>query len=193
MEEINQLVKGRQVDQGSIAGIKALVDDSVRTAENVKLGEDSEFNYQKEHDNIKNKVIDVGDTRSLATDKIFGNRVFKDDLMSSIQMGTYKDLGLTDKQVQDLDPTPDGKISSSDAEVITSSVLSNPNLLKDYLADYYTKAMEQNWNNNLSPEVKRATAWGKPYIPQATKGTPGYTPQSVKGGTIDSEGRYIRN
>ena len=64
MEEINQLVKSRQVDQGSIAGIKALVDDSVRTAENVKLGEDSEFNYQKEYDNIKNKVIDTGDTRS---------------------------------------------------------------------------------------------------------------------------------
>ena len=113
--------------------------------------------------------------------------------MSSIQMGTYKDLGLTDKQVQDLDPTPDGKISNSDAEAITSSVLSDPNLLKDYLADYYTKAMEQNWNNNLSPEVKRATAWGKPYIPQATKDTPGYTPQATRGGDIPIKGGMIRN
>ena len=30
-------------------------------------------------------------------------------------------------------------------------------MLKNYLADYYTKAMEQNYYNNLSPEVRKAT------------------------------------
>ena len=77
--------------------------------------------------------------------------------------------------------------------MITSSILRDDDMLKNYLADYYTKAMEQNWNNNLSPEVKRATAWGKPYMSQTTKDTPEHKPQSVKGGAIDSEGRYVRN
>ena len=205
-EEIDTLIKGRQVDQGSKAGIKALIDDSIRTSENVQEGENSEFNYQKEYNNIKNKVINQGDIRSLATDKIFGDRVFKDDLQSAIQMGTYKDMGLTDKQIKLMDPTKDGRISDEDSVVITSTILEDEDLLKDYLTDYYTKAMEQNWNNNLSPAVRRAMQFKNINLlnpdsgddnPNIIAALPTITPptttpsKSLKGGIVNNSGVFV--
>jgi len=166
-DEIEDMLKSKQVDVASRSIIKALVDDSMRTAETIQPGEDSEFNYQKEYQNIKNKLIDQGDVKSLVNDKIFGERVFVDDLQSAIQLGTYKEMGISESQVKD--PTPeDNKITDEDAVVITSMILQDEDLLKDYLADYFTKAMEQNWNNNLSPEVRRNKKMNQT-TPQAIK------------------------
>ena len=155
--EIDELVKGRYVDETSKSSIQALIEDSTRQASELQANEDATFNYQKEYNNMLEKVVETGDIKSLATDKIFGNRVFKDDLMKSIKMGKYTDIGLTEAQVMELDPTKDGKISHEDAAMITSSILRDDDMLKNYLADYYTKAMEQNYYNNLSPEVRKAT------------------------------------
>ena len=179
MEQIRDMINSRKVDQASKGSIRALVEDSMRTAETIQPGEDPTFNYQKEYNNIKQKVINHGDIRSLATDKMFGDRVFKDDLQSAIKLGTYKDMGIPEGQIKD--PTPgDGRITDEDAAQITSMILSDEEVLKDYLSEYFTKAMEQNWNNNLSPEVKRNR--------EVSENTP-----QVKGGTIDKNGRYIRN
>ena len=76
--------------------------------------------------------------------------------MKSIKMGKYTDMGLTQSQIMEMDPTPDGTISHEDAVTITSSILRDDDMLKNYLAEYYTKAMEQNYYNNLSPEVREA-------------------------------------
>ena len=154
MDQVSDGVKGKRVDQASQKGIKALIDDSVRKAEEIQPGENSEFNWNKEYNNIKNKIIDTGDLSSLAIDKMFGNRVFKDDLESAISSGTYKDMGLTDEQVNTIDPTDDGVVSKEDAMVITQALMQDQDMLKDHLALYYTKAMEQNFNNNLSAEIQ---------------------------------------
>jgi|21_taG_2_1085346.scaffolds.fasta_scaffold00459_2 hypothetical protein len=154
--EIDELVKSRYVDEVSKSSVQTLIEDSSRQASDVQKGEDATFNYQKEYNNMLEKVVETGDVKSLATDKIFGNRVFKDDLMKSIKMGKYTDMGLSEAQVMELDPTKDGKISHEDAVEITSSILRDDDMLKNYLADYYTKAMEQNYYNNLSPEVRKA-------------------------------------
>ena len=154
--EIDELVKGRYVDETSKSSVQALIEDSTRQAADLQANEDATFNYQKEHKNMLEKVVETGDMKSLATDKIFGNRVFKDDLMKSIKMGKYTDMGLSEAQVMEMDPTKDGKISHEDAAMITSSILRDDDMLKNYLADYYTKAMEQNYYNNLSPEVRKA-------------------------------------
>ena len=178
-DDIEQTINSRKLDQASRTGIKALVDDTMRTAQTIQPGEDPTFNYQKEYNNIKQKVINHGDIKSLATDKMFGDRVFKDDLQSAIKLGTYKDIGIPEGQIKD--PTPNyGRITDEDAAQITSMILSDEEVLKDYLSEYFTKAMEQNWNNNLSPEIKRNK--------EVSKNTP-----QVKGGTIDKNGRYIRN
>lgn len=191
--EIEDLVKDRYVDETSKSSVKTLIDDSSRQAGNIQLGEDATFNFQKEYNNMLEKVIETGDIKSLATDKIFGNRVFQDDLMKSIKIGKYTDMGLTEAQVMELDPTKDGKISHEDAVEITSRILRDDDMLKNYLADYYTKAMEQNYYNNLNPDVRKAqqTKVNKSQETQesATSGKKP-TPSWLKGGTI-IDGKFV--
>ena len=63
-------------------------------------------------------------------------------------------MGIPEAQVQD--PTPeDGRITSEDAKIISSAIMQDKEMLKDYLTEYYTKALEQNYNNNLSPAIRR--------------------------------------
>tara|TARA_R100001594_G_scaffold75090_1_gene109821 strand:+ start:416 stop:1336 length:921 start_codon:yes stop_codon:yes gene_type:complete len=152
-----ELLEPNKVDHMARKGVKAIMDDSVRKAKNILPNENHNFDYQKEFNNIKNKIVDNGNLKSLANDKIFGNRVFKDDLKSAIELGNYQEMGLTEEQLHLFDPTKgDNAITSEDAEAITQNILQNEDLLKDYLAEYYTKAVEQNFNNNLSTEIKEA-------------------------------------
>jgi len=154
MEDITDMVNSMKLDQGSKEGMKVLMNDVVRKAEDVQPGDDPSFNYQKEYNNIKEKIVETGNLASLSMDKIFGNRTFKDDLISAIQKGTYTDMGIPEAQVQD--PTPeDGRITSEDAKIISGMIMQDETMLKDYLAEYFTKALEQNYNNNLSPASRR--------------------------------------
>lgn len=154
MEDITDMVNSMKLDQGSKEGMKVLMNDVVRKAEDVQPGDDPSFNYQKEYNNIKEKIVETGNLASLSMDKIFGNRTFKDDLISAIQKGTYTDMGIPEAQVQD--PTPeDGRITSEDAKIISGIIMQDETMLKDYLAEYFTKALEQNYNNNLSPASRR--------------------------------------
>ena len=165
MEDIQSLVKGKYIDQKSIDVLTAATDEQIKLAGNVQPGENAEFNWSKQYNFVKNNLIGNGDIKSLATDKIFGNRVFEDDLMSSIEAGTYKEMGIPESLV--VDPTPnDGKISSEDAAHITSNIIQDPDLLTEYLSDYYTKVLEQNFYSNLSPEVRKYTQTENPFIPK---------------------------
>ena len=144
-DEIEQLVTSRYVDEQSKNILNTYINDQRLLAENVQVGEYSKFNWDKNYNKVYNHIIETGDIRSLATDKIFGNRVFEDDLMSAIEMGTYADLGISD-DLSKYDPTPfDNNITSDDAAMMTSKILQDDDLLKKYLAEYYTKAMEQNY------------------------------------------------
>ena len=177
MEEITDMLSGMKLDQGSKEGMKVLLDDTVRKAESIQDGDDPTFNYQKEFNNIKQKIVETGDINSLVQDKIFGNRTFKDDLMSAIQKGTYADMGIPEAQIQD--PTPeDGRITPEDAKIISNTIMQDKEMLKDYLAEYYTKALEQNYNNNLSPAIRRNMQMNQTK-PQATNPVAQSTPQSL--------------
>ena len=161
-DQITEVLEAKRIDEASKGGMKALVDDAVRKAEAVQPNEDGTFNYQKEFNNVKNKIVETGNIQSLAHDKIFGNRVFADDLKSAIATGTYKDMGIPENQVQD--PTPgDGKITNEDVEIISGKIMSDEKMLKMYLTEYYTKAIEQNYNNNLSVEAKKVAKENDPY------------------------------
>ena len=154
MEDLTDKINAMKVDQGSREGMKLLIDDVVRKAEDVQPGDNPTFNYQKEYNNIKEKIVETGNLASLSMDRIFGNRTFKDDLISAIQKGNYTDMGIPEAQVKD--PTPeDGRITSEDAKIISDTIMQDQTMLKDYLAEYFTKALEQNYNNNLSPIARR--------------------------------------
>ena len=155
-QEVIDMIKANSVDIKSKEGFKVLLDNQKALAEQANEIEGASFNWEKEYNNIMQKMVEAGDIRSLATDKIFQGRVFKDDLMESISLGSYKDLGLTDEQISKMDPTDDGKITMEDALYITSTIMKDEDQLKIYLADYYTKALEQNYYNNLNDNVRKA-------------------------------------
>lgn len=159
----SQLIDANKLDETARKGVKAIIDDSIRQAQDVLPGQNSKFNYQKEFNNIKNKIVNNSNLNSLINDRIFGNRVFKEDLTSAISLGTYEQMGLTQDQVFGLDPTKDGNISNEDALAITAEVMKNQDMLKDYLTEYFTKAVEQNYNNNLSEDVKQQKEQDDPY------------------------------
>ena len=154
----SQLIDANKLDETARKGVKAIIDDSIRQAQDVLPGQNSKFNYQKEFNNIKNKIVNNSNLNSLVNDRIFGNRVFKEDLTSAISLGTYEQMGLTQDQVFGLDPTKDGNISNEDALAITAEVVKDQDMLKDYLTEYFTKAVEQNYNNNLSEDVKQSNS-----------------------------------
>ena len=80
-------------------------------------------------------------------------------------------MGIPEAQVQD--PTPgDGRITSEDAKIISDVIMQDKDMLKDYLAEYYTKALEQNYNNNLSPAIRRNMRMNQS-TPQAIAYKPG--------------------
>ena len=189
MEEITDMLSGMKLDQASKEGMKVLLDDTVRKAEAVQDGDDPTFNYQKEFNNIKQKIVETGNLESLMVDKIFGNRTFKDDLMSAIQKGTYADMGIPEAQVQD--PTPeDGRITSEDAKIIYGTITQDKDMLKDYLAEYYTKALEQNHNNNLSPAIRRNMQMNQTK-PQTVDPVDQVTPQALQGGKLDENRVFV--
>ena len=159
----SQLIDANKLDETARKGVKAIIDDSIRQAQDVLPGQNYKFNYQKEFNNIKNKIVNNSNLNSLVNDRIFSNRVFKEDLTSAISLGTYEQMGLTQDQVFGLDPTKDGNISNEDALAITAEVMKNQDMLKDYLTEYFTKAVEQNYNNNLSEDVKQQKEQDDPY------------------------------
>ena len=159
----SQLIDANKLDETARKGVKAIIDDSIRQAQDVLPGQNSKFNYQKEFNNIKNKIVNNSNLNSLINDRIFGNRVFKEDLTSAISLGTYEQMGLTQDQVFGLDPTKDGNISNEDAVAFAAEVMKNQDMLKDYLTEYFTKAVEQNYNNNLSEDVKQQKEQDDPY------------------------------
>ena len=158
LEKIEEeLINENKIDEAAKEGIMAIIENSMRKAQQVNPGENSDFNYQKEFNNIYNKIISQGNLKSLSTDKIFGNRIFKDDLEKTIMTSSYEELGisLTREKAEKLDPTKeDNLITKDDAKVITKRLMSDSETLKKYLSEYYTNAIEQNFYNNLKPEVQ---------------------------------------
>jgi len=188
MEDIQNLVKSRYKDVSSKDLFQTMLQDQQKLASNIQPGENAEFNLQKAYSNISTKIIEQGDVRSLATDKIFGNRVFQDDLLSSIQNGTYGELGLDEETIKSMDPTPDGKISPEDATQIVSGILQDSDMLKEYLTDYYVKAMEQNFHDSLNPDVRKAQQTKVNKSQETPVGQRSF--QGLKGGTI-VDGKFV--
>ena len=121
----------------------SLLEGITNEASNLKPGDNPNFNVEKYTNLIQNNIINKGKLKSLAKDKIFGDRSFKKDLKEAIQTSTYQELGIPKEIIEKLDPTDNGKITRRDSRRITRRILNDEELLKTYLTDYYVKALEQ--------------------------------------------------
>lgn len=156
--QVEGMVKGAGVDKASFNAIRAIVADNAIKAENIQLGENNEFNYKKNYNNMKQQIVAKGNLRSLAQNTNPFGRVFIEDLAEAIMTTSYEDLGIAsarkDKgKLEAMDPTPKTPINMADAEVIVRSIYNNPKMLTEYVSEYYTNMAEQNFNDNLKPEV----------------------------------------
>ena len=187
-EEIERSLDENTVDRNSEESIQGIINGAVDKATNWKEGDS--FNYQKTFNNIKNNIIEGGKLKSLARDKIFGGRSFKKDLKEALRTETYENLGVPKELIDKLDPTDNGKITRRDARRIYKEIANNEDMLKDYLAEYYTKAVEQNYNNSLSDEAKA-------YVPPKPKSKPKstgtwWTEEQIKEGENKMPGGTVK-
>jgi hypothetical protein len=186
IQEVQDSVDSNKRDEGSAAGIKALVENVERKASQVKEGDSYDFDYQREYNNVLNKVVEKGNLNSLTKDEIFGNRVFEDDLKSTISNETYGSVG-----VDTGESSPFAKadnIIEDDVNMIAANIMQDPPTHKKYLAEYFTKAMAQNWHHNLPMKIKNIIKNKK-----ETSSTSASSSSVKSKGDIQVNGGVIRN
>ena len=123
-------------------------------AQNLKTGDSLDFDREEARSRY-NKLIDQApDMHKLATQVMVGSTSFEQDLTEKLTTMKYGDLGISDEVVNQLDPTDDGQISSSDASVIVDGIMQDENMLRGYLTDYFTIYEEREFKANIPTELK---------------------------------------
>ena len=158
LDEVKSMVKDASVDDKSFEAIQGIIANAALEAESRQIGESSEFNHQSIFNNMKQQIVSKGNLRSLAQNTNPFGRTFEKDLAEAIATSSYEELGIgsavKDKgKLEAMDPTPKTPITKEDAQVIVKNVLEDRELLTNYVTEYYTNLAEQNFNNNLKPEV----------------------------------------
>ena len=124
----------------------------------VPQGSAANFNYESTETLVTNEIINKGNIRSLTYDKHIGGVSFAENLQKAINNKTYAELGIDEATLNAEDPTPDGVISESDAEVITQKLLNNKNMVKDYLTTYFTNFIQKNYQDGYNSRPIPASA-----------------------------------
>ena len=158
IQDINAMVENASIDRSSFNAIESIVANAAIKAEGIQMGENNEFNYKKNYNNIKQQIVSKGNLRSLAQNTNPFGRVFMEDLVEAIMSSSYEEMGIPsaikDKgKIQASDPTPNTPINPGDAQVIARSIYNDKKLLTNYVSEYYTNMVEQNFNDNLKPDV----------------------------------------
>jgi len=90
------------------------------------------------------------------------------------------------EKVESLDPNTDGdddKISQQDAETIVEALMSDQDMLKEHLSNYFTKAIEQQHYAYTTREKQKNEAKRNKEVSEQQV--------EIKGGSIDENGNYI--
>tara|TARA_R100001460_G_scaffold14182_1_gene31894 strand:- start:12708 stop:14012 length:1305 start_codon:yes stop_codon:yes gene_type:complete len=154
VDEIKDHVKSRQKDNQSSQSLNTNIMNGSQKAQNLKTGDSLDFDREEARSRY-NKLIDQApDMHKLATQVMVGSTSFEQDLTEKLTTMKYGDLGISDEVVNQLDPTDDGQISSSDASVIVDGIMQDENMLRGYLTDYFTIYEEREFKANIPTELK---------------------------------------
>ena len=155
LSQFKQEVEKLKIDRDSQKSLTALVSDVTTLADNQQS---ANFDYVK-YQNKVSQIINNKDTSlySLANHKILNGNSFKDHMIQALETANYGDLGLSLEEAKELDPTPNTKITSEDAEKITKTLIENEDdMLKDYLTKYYTDVLQLQHEIN-TPKAENIT------------------------------------
>jgi len=154
MDDIKGNIQKSAVDKNAMNAFATNITNGVNTAKNLKIGDSLDFNTEEARGRYTKIIENSDDLYKLATKNMFGNTSFQTDLTEKLSSMTYTDMGISEDVVNTLDPTPDGKVSPEDAKVITAKIMEDENMLKEYMADYFTMYEEREFKNNIPQELK---------------------------------------
>ena len=154
VDEIKDHVKSRQKDSQSSQTLNSNIIGGSQKAQNLKAGDSLDFDREEARSRYTKIIDQAPDMHKLATQVMVGSTSFEQDLTEKLTTMKYGDLGISDDVVNQLDPTDDGQISSSDASVIVDGIMQDENMLRGYLTDYFTIYEEREFKANIPTELK---------------------------------------
>ena len=156
------LVRRESFDTQSAGLLYDYAADTANRSRSTELvnGKATPFDWDTEFRKVKGSFVRKGTPRSLAKDEIIPGRTFYDDFVDHLQGGTYSQLGVTAEMASQVDPNTDGdpdEISFDDAQVIVDALLNDEDLSTQYLANYYTRYLEKQWNGIQNTMLAQTT------------------------------------
>ena len=112
------------------------------------------FELDRHRDLVRFNLIEKGNLESIKYDEMIPGRVFYDDLVESIQGGTYADLGITDDQLVNADMNADGIIDEQEAMTIADAMMEDEDTSKEYMTNYFLLHLHKNYNNGVQKNRK---------------------------------------
>ena len=169
LRNILGLVKSESFDKSSKKIIHAMGQNMIEQSKVIGAGE---FPYEDIKRKVKTNIIDRGNIRSLTKDKHLEDS-FINNMISSVKGMSYRNIGLN----------KEGNLDDNDAKQVVNTMLLDKEAHLNYLTDYYTNFMAQNWktdkdkNKNANTKQESTAASldgqgggriiGNKYIPKA--------------------------
>ena len=206
MDEIKDHVKGKAKDNNATNALSTTISSDAEMARNLKEGDSIEYDRVAAK-NKYSKIVDNTDPYKLAEKKMYGNTSWKQDLTEKLINMKYKELGIDDATVKQLDPTDDGQISESDAKSIVNKIMEDKEMLKGYLTDYFTIYGEREFKANIPSKLKQNQTPNQAEVSKIMNNPNSSNEEKVmeyenlltggvvevQGGTIDDNGEWTPN
>ena len=112
------------------------------------------FELDRHRDLVRHNLVQKGNLESIKYDEMIPGRVFYDDLVESIQGGTYADLGITDDQLAGADMNADGVIDEQEAMTIADAMMADEDTSKEYITNYFLLHLQKNCNSGVQKNRK---------------------------------------
>ena len=140
LRNIGALVKSQSFDKNSKKIIHAMGQDMYDRSQLEDIGD---FDREGIRRKVRSSIVDRGNIRSLTDDKMLDDS-FKNNMISTVKSISYKNLGIN----------KEGNLEDSDAKQIVDTMLMDKEAHINYLTDYYTDFMAQNWKPKNKKEKK---------------------------------------
>ena len=197
MQELDGMVK--EVDNVAKGALvkRAAADKKIGKSNNPE--DEIPFNRADAKDFIDGSIIGKGDKDSLVYDEMIPGRVFYNDLVNWIKGSetggrTYKDLGITDLQLEDADINADGKIDDNEAKNLANALINNREtdsngklMIDNYLSTYYVNFLENQHKLGVDSNKKKKVDPGASDTSDMRYGPP------VEYKDLDTKGKRIWN
>lgn len=131
LRNVGGLVKSNSFDKNSKKIIHAMAQNMIDTSSLEGAGE---FDHRAMKHKVRTSIVERGNIRSLTHDKHLPTS-FYDNMKQVVGAMSYKKLGI-DK---------DGNIDANDTKQVLDKLLADRESHMEYLTDYYTNFLEQNW------------------------------------------------